>query len=103
MNMRIFAGASWARLIPMLCNKSKLPTLQAGVLICTAAFAQSLPMANRPEDVGFSSKRLATARGVLKADVDAKRLPGAVLLIARNGKIVSYDALGYQDRASETP
>ena len=83
--------------------KSKLATLLASFLVCTAVFAQSLPMANRPEDVGFSSKRLGRATGVLKADVDAKRLPGAVLLIARNGKIVSYDAVGYQDRASETP
>jgi CubicO group peptidase (beta-lactamase class C family) len=87
----------------MLLYKSKLPALIAGVLVCAAAFAQSLPMANRPEDVGFSSKRLGTTREVLKADVDAKRLPGAVLLIARNGKIAFYDAVGYQDRASETP
>ena len=60
-------------------------------------------MAARPEEAGFSTKRLGTARGVLQADVEAKRLPGAVLLIARNGKIVSYDAVGYQDRAAATP
>jgi CubicO group peptidase (beta-lactamase class C family) len=60
-------------------------------------------MATQPEAVGFSSKRLETARGVFKADVDAKRLPGAVLLIARNGKIAFFDAVGYQDRATETP
>ena len=35
-------------------------------------------MANRPEDIGFSSKRLGTAREVLKGDVDAKACPGAV-------------------------
>ncbi len=40
---------------------------------------------------------------MLKADVDAKRLPGAVLLIARNGKVAFYEAFGYQDRASATP
>jgi CubicO group peptidase (beta-lactamase class C family) len=60
-------------------------------------------MASHPEDVGFSSKRLETTREVLKADVEAKRLPGAVLLIARNGKIAFYDAEGYQDRAAPTP
>ena len=60
-------------------------------------------MASHPEDAGFSAKRLEMTRGVLKADVDAKRFPGAVLLIARNGKIVFYDAVGYQERASETP
>lgn len=60
-------------------------------------------MAARPEDAGFSTKRLGTAHGVLQADVESKRLPGAVLLIARNGKIVSFDAVGYQDRAAATP
>ncbi len=52
---------------------------------------------------GFSSKRLETTREVLKADVEAKRLPGAVLLMARNGKVAFYDAVGYQDRAAQTP
>jgi CubicO group peptidase (beta-lactamase class C family) len=60
-------------------------------------------MATHPEDVGFSSKRLETTREVLKADVEAKRLPGAVLLIARNGRIAFYDVEGYQDRAVQTP
>ena len=60
-------------------------------------------MATHPEDVGFSSKRLETTREVLKADVEAKRLPGAVLLMARNGKIAFYDVEGYQDRAAQTP
>jgi CubicO group peptidase (beta-lactamase class C family) len=60
-------------------------------------------MATHPEDVGFSSKRLETTREVLKGDVEAKRLPGAVLLIARNGKIAFYDVEGYQDRAAQTP
>ena len=60
-------------------------------------------MASRPEDVGFSSKRLETTKEVLKADVEAKRLPGAVLLMARNGKIAFFDVAGYQDRATQTP
>ena len=60
-------------------------------------------MASRPEDVGFSSKRLETTKAVFKGDVDAKRLPGAVLLMARNGKIAFYDTVGFQDRATETP
>lgn len=83
--------------------KSKLPTLLVGLLVCIAAFAQPLPMANRPEDAGFSSKRLEKARQAIKADVENKRVPGAVLLLVRNGKIVTYDAIGYQDRAGQTP
>lgn len=77
--------------------------LLVGVLSCAAAFAQPLPMANRPEEDGFSSKRLEKVRQVYKADVESKRLPGAVVLIVHNGKIVAYDAIGYQERAAQTP
>jgi CubicO group peptidase (beta-lactamase class C family) len=87
----------------MLRSKSKLPVFLAGVLVCAAAFAQPLPMANRPEAAGFSSSRLEKTRQSLKSDVDNKTLPGAVLVIVHNGKIVTYDAIGYQDRAQQTP
>jgi CubicO group peptidase (beta-lactamase class C family) len=73
------------------------------IVVCGAAvFAQPLPITVHPEDAGFSSARLETVRRVLNADVDAKRLPGAVLLIARNGKVAFYEAIGYQDRASQS-
>jgi CubicO group peptidase (beta-lactamase class C family) len=75
----------------------------SAALCCVASFAQPLPMAAHPEDVGFSSKRLETDRSVLKADVEAKHIPGAVLLIVRNGKIAFYDSVGYQERAAQTP
>jgi CubicO group peptidase (beta-lactamase class C family) len=87
----------------MLRSKPRPPVVVATFLCCAGAFAQPLPMASQPEAAGFSSKRLETTRAVLKGDVDAKRFPGAVLLMARNGKIAFYDAVGYQDRAAETP
>ena len=77
--------------------------LLAGALVCAASFAQSLPVANRPEDAGFSSKRLEKARHAFEADVEKKRMPGAVLLIVHNGKVVADDAIGYQERATQTP
>jgi CubicO group peptidase (beta-lactamase class C family) len=86
----------------MFRSKLKLLFVVAAFYFCATSSAQPLPMASRPEDVGFSSKRLETTREVLKADVDAKRLPGAVLLMARNGKIAFYDVVGYQDRATQT-
>jgi CubicO group peptidase (beta-lactamase class C family) len=87
----------------MLRSKSKLPTLLSGLLVCATAFAQPLPIASRPEDAGFSSERLERARLALKSDVEKKVIPGAVLLIVHNGKVVSYDAIGYQQRAEQTP
>ena len=84
--------------------RRQLGSCGINALVCGAAFAQQpLPVASHPEDVGFSSNRLEMATKVLKADVDAKVFPGAVLLVARNGKIAFFDAVGYQDRAAETP
>jgi CubicO group peptidase (beta-lactamase class C family) len=82
---------------------SKFPMLLAGALCAAAAFAQTLPMAKSPEEVGFSSKRLERTRQAFKDDVEKKNIPGAVLLIVRNGKVASYDAIGYQERAAQTP
>jgi len=75
----------------------------AGALCAAAAFSQTLPMAKSPEEVGFSSKRLERTRQAFKVDVDNKTTPGVVLLIVRNGKVVTYDNIGYQDRAAQTP
>jgi CubicO group peptidase (beta-lactamase class C family) len=86
-----------------MLRHSKFPMLFAGVLCAVAVFAQPLPTANRPEDVGFSSKRLEKTRQAFKDDVEKKSIPGAVLLIVRNGKIVTYDAIGFQERAAQTP
>ena len=57
-----------------------------------------MPRADKPEDVGLSSARLQRISDTLKADVDKGVVPGAVVLIARHGKIVCHDALGYRDR-----
>jgi CubicO group peptidase (beta-lactamase class C family) len=85
-----------------MLGHSKTPVLLAGALCAAIAFAQ-LPTANHPEDVGFSAKRLEKTRQAYRDDVEKKSIPGAVLLIARNGKIVTYDAIGYQERAAQTP
>lgn len=74
-----------------------------GLLLSTAVFSQSLPMAKRPEDVGISTPRLDRLRQQVKTDVEKRRIPGAVLLLARNGKIASFDAFGFQERATQKP
>jgi len=70
------------------------------LLACGAAFADDpLPRA-RPEEVGLSSERLARISAVLKADIEAGRIPGAVIAIARHGKLVALDAYGWRDKAA---
>jgi CubicO group peptidase (beta-lactamase class C family) len=65
-----------------------------------AAFAEDpLPRA-KPEDVGMSSERLARIETTLKADIEAGRIPGAVIAVARHGKLVMLDAYGWRDKAA---
>src|SRR6202035_1977572 len=70
------------------------------LLASGAAFAdEPLPRA-KPEDVGLSSERLARIGETLKADIEAGRIPGAVIAIARHGKLVALDAYGWRDKAA---
>src|SRR5258707_1142583 len=70
------------------------------LLAASAAFAADpLPRA-RPEEVGLSSERLARISATLKADIEAGRIPGAVIAIARHGKLVALDAYGWRDKAA---
>jgi len=62
------------------------------------ALAEVLPQAGRPEALGFSAERLKRLGSVFQADVDKGAIPGAVVLIARNGKVAYFEAFGFQDR-----
>jgi CubicO group peptidase (beta-lactamase class C family) len=57
-----------------------------------------LPRAQRAEDVGFSTERLARLTRITQEHVEAGRLPGAVILIARQGKIAYFESFGQRDR-----
>jgi CubicO group peptidase (beta-lactamase class C family) len=66
-------------------------------LMLHSACAQSLPMA-APETVGLSSARLRDLGKFLAADVEKGKLPGAVVAVARKGKLVYFEAIGFQDK-----
>jgi CubicO group peptidase (beta-lactamase class C family) len=57
----------------------------------------------KPEDVGMSSERLGEIAKVINADVEKGRLPGAVIAVARRGKLVYYEALGFRDKTAGVP
>src|SRR3984893_7713454 len=59
-------------------------------------FAQGLPTA-KPEDVGFSSERIAYIDSFLTEKVNQGDLAGIVTLISRHGKVVHFSAIGYAD------
>jgi len=72
------------------------------VLSSPALFAQAIPSA-APEEVGLSSARLARVRQVLRAEVEEKKLPGAVALVARKGRVAYFDAVGARDPGNGAP
>lgn len=73
----------------------------AWVMLGVAAWGQGLPTAS-PEQVGMSSKRLARITEVFKEDVAKGRFAGAVMLVARDGKVVYLEAIGQSDPVAGT-
>ncbi len=74
------------------------------IFVCaaSAALAKDLGTA-KPESVGLSSERLKRIDAVLKADIEQGKLPGAVLLIARKGKIAYFQSFGMQNKEKGLP
>jgi len=66
---------------------------------CAVSIAgQDLGKVSRPEDSGFSTERLERMTKWFQENVDKGAIPGAVLLVVRDGKLVYLQALGYRDR-----
>jgi CubicO group peptidase (beta-lactamase class C family) len=57
----------------------------------------------RPELVGMSPARLARIRPAMEREMAAGRLPGCVVAIARDGKLVHLEAIGWGDPESRAP
>jgi CubicO group peptidase (beta-lactamase class C family) len=83
-------------------KRTLLAVLFALLLFPVLSRAQSLGLA-KPEDVGFSRQRLERIVTTLNADIAKGAIPGATLLIARNGKIAFYESFGWLDAATKTP
>ena len=77
--------------------------LAASLFIALPALtAAELPSAS-PQSQGMSAERLGRVRELFQVEIDGGRMPGAVVLVARKGKIVLADALGYQDKEADKP
>jgi len=65
--------------------------------------SMGLPRAETPEQVGLSSERLARLADFIIKEVEQEVIPGAVLAIARGGRLACAQAFGFQDAESEKP
>ena len=64
--------------------------------------ATALPHA-APADLGLSPQRMQRLIDVLQDEISRKRLPGAVVLVARHGKLAALEALGFQRADTAVP
>jgi CubicO group peptidase (beta-lactamase class C family) len=62
----------------------------------------ALPTA-QPFDVGLCPERTQRLMDVLRREVASGKLPGAVAMVARRGKIALFEAVGQQDPATGSP
>ena len=56
-----------------------------------------------PESAGMSAARLTRLTIAFKKEIDDKKLPGAVMMVARKGKLVYATALGVRDPKGVDP
>jgi len=68
----------------------------------TPVKAQPLPVA-APDSVGFSAERLKNIDAFFASEIERKRVPGVVVAIARQGKLVYFKAFGQADPVKGTP
>ena len=78
------------------------------LVISGPAHADDLAVAGNPESLGFSSSRLARIAPWYQARFDSfppseGLVPGAVVAIAKGGKLAYLQAIGFQDRAKTIP
>ncbi len=63
------------------------------LILCSGVYAQGLPVA-APGSVGMSAEKLDQIDALVNADIAAKKMPGAVVIIGHKGKIVYRKAFG---------
>jgi len=73
------------------------------VFLASAVRAADGPPMTKPEAVGMSSERLARIEPAMQKYVDEGKLPGVITLVARRGKVVHFEAIGYQNVADAQP
>jgi len=75
------------------------------ILIPIAGYTQAddhLPLV-QPEEVGLDSEQLAKIEPFFRGRVERGEIAGIVTLVARQGKIAHFSAVGYQDVVREIP
>jgi CubicO group peptidase (beta-lactamase class C family) len=76
----------------------------ASLVSVERAWAETpVPMAGKPEEVGLSSAQLKRLEDVTRKQIEDGLVPGAVMLVARRGKIAWLSVQGKRDPAQPDP
>jgi CubicO group peptidase (beta-lactamase class C family) len=70
-------------------------------LFSAFGYSQSLGVATTPADVELDPQRLARIDQLVSDYIAQKKIPGAVAMIVRNGKVAYWNAFGVSDVASK--
>ena len=93
--------ARWSRVRATFCTRVVLACVFPLLLVAHPA-GEALPRA-KPEDVGLAPARLQRLTETFNAYVKDGKLAGAVVLVARQGKVAYLEAFGERDRESRAP
>ena len=72
------------------------------LFVATGAFADSV-VRTQPAEAGLSPKALARIGDYLKNEIATNKIPGAVMMIQRRGKVAYYETFGVRDPATKAP
>jgi CubicO group peptidase (beta-lactamase class C family) len=86
-------------------KKIQATGLIAGLLVSATLFAADAPKTPLPMNAGkgFSQEGLKRIDAFFADEIANNRMPGAVLAVAKNGKLSIYKSYGYLDKASNKP
>src|SRR5881409_940598 len=84
--------------------KRKIALLAALLWLSTVALVHAQTLSSvKPEQVGLSSERLGRIVTTLRNDSQKGQIPGAILLVARHGRIALFERVGVLDPATKAP
>ena len=98
---------SWSRMLPIAALVALYAPVLAGAQQVASPAATALsaaPLAAAPPEAGgMSAARLGRLTNAFKKEIEEKKVPGAVMMIARKGKLVYTSAQGVRDPKGADP
>jgi CubicO group peptidase (beta-lactamase class C family) len=82
--------------------RARCVALVAALLIAAPAFAEG-PVVPPAIDAGFSREGLARLDAYIKNEIAGNKIPGAIMMVQRNGKTAYFSSFGVRDPATKEP